>query len=110
MTNHPEYKHPITDHALLRYLERGLGLDLDEWRRSDHDDDWAIIGHMKADGLNTVALKEELLTRDGGALLGAIKTGAVGYRLGDVVFLIRKGFVISVVPADNTARRLHRAS
>ena len=51
----------ITDHALLRYIERGLRLDVTSWRTSDMSDYYTLHEAQTKHNLDLDSLREELV-------------------------------------------------
>lgn len=68
----------ISDHALVRFLERSMGVDVD-------------------------ALRDKILQM---GVADAIKAGATGCRVGGVVFKICDGFVTTCIrPSEEKSKR-----
>lgn len=91
----------ISDHAVLRYLERVRGLDVDElWRvcggnpkhmPNDHE----VVCWLDRHGHNVEFVRASMLT---GQVKAAIACGAKSVVIGDHRFIIRNSVVVTVAP------------
>lgn len=72
---------PVSDHAVLRYLQRVLGVDIDQVRRTMADD--TASGRAK---------------------------GARGVRVGGLVYRLHGGYVTTCFTGDPHAVRMHHAA
>jgi hypothetical protein len=66
----------VTDHALLRYLERVRGLDVE-------------------------ALKEEILTP---GIVAAVKAGATAVKLNGITLVVANGRIVTVLPGTHRSK------
>lgn len=103
----PQHK-IITDHALLRYLERVEGYDVHNARRSvertepRHRDFHVLEWLSVYAGVNTEAKRQALITPK---LLAAIAAGAKAVFIGPVNFIIKGGSVVTVKTVEWRAMR-----
>lgn len=91
----------ITDHALLRYLERVKGLDVARARAprskktgrplNDHE----VLKRLEKSGLDIESIRHSLLTPNVSA---AIAVGAKSVVCGDHRFVIRNSVVVTTAP------------
>ena len=72
-------RHPVTDHAVIRYLERVQGVDIEALRRQ--------IGRVADKGL---------------------AVGAGGVISGGMIYVIEGGFVVTVIPQHEPRRGRRR--
>lgn len=100
----------ISDHALVRYLERVRGLDLDPLRTEINAvsgavvKDYMIIRYLEQCGVDTERLRDSLL----GALppvVRAISSGKIKVYARNVKLIINGGVVVSVVPLKRGSAR-----
>lgn len=92
----------ITDHALLRYLERVEGLDVRGARAQAARErgvpdatDTQVLGRLVLDGVDIEAYRRSLLTPK---VRAAISVGAKSVVCGDHRFIIRDRSVVTTAP------------
>ncbi len=99
----------VTAHAIVRYVERGMGYDLTDIRREAAADiaptvDVAIVKRLCALGFDIAAIVDtHILTP---TVRAAIACGAIGARIGPRLYaVIKDGHVVTVAPSTMTAER-----
>lgn len=83
----------VTDHALVRYIERVLGFDLEEYGSNDHE----RLQRLRAEGVDLNELRNQIFTKT--VQLGC-ELGANFVRRHDSILVIRHGWVITVLPKE----------
>lgn len=88
----------VTNHAVVRWIERHDGIDLSEVRAavgggSGRDVDAAILAALAAGGIDPHAVRRRILTP---AVLLAVRSGACSVRVGGVRLVIADGRIITV--------------
>jgi hypothetical protein len=106
--------HTISTHAVLRYVERVMGIDLDQIRRDMKAADpaavfadGAVLAHMEKHGKIVVEkVRKHMMTP---LVLAAIRSGATRVRSEGWWFIIEEKTVVTVVSERNPYRRSHRS-
>lgn len=106
--------HMISVHAVLRYIERVMGVDLDEVRtamkaadRATVFADGAILAYLEKHRKIVAERVRDLMMTP--LVLAAIRGGATRVRDGGWWFIIEEKTVVTVVPERNPYRRSHRS-
>lgn len=95
--------HIITDHALLRYLERVEGIDVEQARRQASSpkrpaNDHEVIAWLSTYGQHDLqAMRDSLVTPQ---LKMAIQAGARVVNRGDYRYVIRSSVVVTIKTGD----------
>lgn len=102
----------ISDHALLRYLQRVKGVDVAQYRRMAHGgaSDYHILQAIeRVTGCDIEALRGRLLTP---SVQAAVNIGAAGVVIGGARFKIKAGKVVTAFSQDfvRGASRQNRGS
>ena len=105
--------HAVTNHALLRYLERGCGLDVAQVRRdmraADKDasmaDSAVLVFIERERKIDMAKLRERMMTP---LVAAAIHAGARSVRYGELWLVLQGGSVVTVL--DKPKRLQHRMS
>lgn len=85
---------PITNHAVVRFLERHDGLDLARLREAFGDNDGRILDWLeRTENISAAGVRDRMMTD---ALATALGTGASAVRIGAVKLVIVSGRVVTV--------------
>lgn len=84
----------VSDHALLRYLERIVGVELPKGRRDDRNK----LAAVSACGIRVEATRRRLARN--ASLVGAVASGASAVEICGVRFILRGSTVVTVTPPD----------
>ena len=97
---------PITNHAVVRFLERHDGFDLAGLREAFGDNDGGILDWLERnENISAAGVRDRMMTD---AVATALATGAAAVRIGAVKLVIVKGRVVTVRMASwgvNNGRR-----
>jgi carbonic anhydrase len=106
--------HAISTHAVLRYVERVMGVDLDRVRAAMKTTDpaaavadGAILAHLEKERKIVVEKVRELMMTP--LVMAAIRGGATRVRSDGWWFIIEDKTVVTVVPKSSTRRSGHRS-
>lgn len=98
-----DYRAHATDHAVRRYAERVLGLDLGDL------DDQRALSRARAQGVNCVWIRARLAEVGGILLQTGMRDGSVVVPLERMTVHLTRGAVVTVVtPPLRTSRRDRR--
>ncbi len=107
-----EAREMVTDHVIVRWLERVEGYDFDDIRKSlgngkKNVTDKQILRHLADNfGLFRGHVIYRIATKQ---VKAAIKLGATKVNRGDWTLVINQGVVVTLVPRGNAIVKAHRA-